>query len=610
MCNVKVSRGSDNPKYQSLSGLSSHLKTNHPQITETNQAKMTNFTATDNCQSESEPVSKKRKMQIFDIKSKKQRADMLQCTIPGWVDTNTKIDTNSEKGQKFHKSIFEMILLDIQPWSVVNDPGFLRHHALIAPNYEIGNEKYYRSMLNPTYEKVKDAMKNLLKEKHADTVSISLDAWSSFHHGYLGMTVHFISENWERVKFCLACSKFDEKHTASNIFQKIENTAQDWDLSDKIKVCLRDNAANVKAAFNEPGCVYKSAGCLNHSLQLVIKKELFCLQSVEDLIQKCRKLCTHASHSNSFYSELYKQQDVQMKNSNRLGLKNDVATRWNSTFYMLERILKLKSAIAATLLNLPSCGIEFSAQDWNICKKLVEILGVFEEATKMLSGSDTCISSCIPIVTTIIKSLEIRSGDNEMMEMKEALKKAMEVRFIDLETTEHYAVATLLDPRFKTHFFRSQIALQKAKSIVLSELDYSKQNQEELVPVSRNPSAENVGFSSMMKKIIAQSQSALSQTPSLKLAKEILDDFLESPISTNSLAFWKEYEKNSTSEIKLALARIAKKFLTPPPTSTEVERLFSTAGDVLSNERNRLLPENLEKMLFCRENLPIINFKY
>jgi hypothetical protein len=78
-----------------------------------------------------------------------------------------------------------------------------------------------------------------------------------------------------------------------------------------------------------------------------------------------------------------------------------------------------------------------------------------------------------------------------------------------------------------------------------------------------------------------------------------LDDFLESPISSNSLAFRKEYEKNSTSEIKLALARIAKKFLTPPPTSTEVERLFSTAGDVLSNQRNRLLPENLEKMLFC-----------
>jgi hypothetical protein len=58
------------------------------------------------------------------------------------------------------------------------------------------------------------------------------------------MTVHFISENWERVKFCLACSKFDKKHTASNIFQKIENTAQDWDLSDKIKVWSRLHSMN------------------------------------------------------------------------------------------------------------------------------------------------------------------------------------------------------------------------------------------------------------------------------------------------------------------------------------------------------------------------------
>jgi hypothetical protein len=277
---------------------------------------------------------------------------------------------------------------------------------------------------------------------------------------------------------------------------------------------------------------------------------------------------------------------------------------------MLERILQLKPAIAATLLNLPSCGIEFSAQDWNICEKLVRILGVFEEATKMLSGSDTCISSCIPIVTTIIKSLEIPTGDNEMMEMKRALKKSMEARFSDLETTDHYSVATLLDPRYKHYFFRSNDAFQEAKNIVFSMLDSTSQLQDKAVPVSRSSSGDNEGFSSMMKKIITQSQTSVSQTPSSKMTKEVLDDFLESPLSSNCLGFWKNYEKNTTIEKKQALATIAKKFLTPPPTSTDVERLFSTAGDILSNERNRLLPENLEKILFCRENIPIINFKY
>ena len=36
----------------------------------------------------------------------------------------------------------------------------------------------------------------------------------------------------------------------------------------------------------------------------------------------------------------------------------------------------------------------------------------------------------------------------------------------------------------------------------------------------------------------------------------------------------------------------------------------STAGDVVTKERNRLNPENAEKLLFCRENLPRLNFRY
>ena len=39
-------------------------------------------------------------------------------------------------------------------------------------------------------------------------------------------------------------------------------------------------------------------------------------------------------------------------------------------------------------------------------------------------------------------------------------------------------------------------------------------------------------------------------------------------------------------------------------------KLFSTAGDVLTNERNRLKPENASKILFLKENLPIVNFQY
>ena len=66
----------------------------------------------------------------------------------------------------------------------------------------------------------------------------------------------------------------------------------------------------------------------------------------------------------------------------------------------------------------------------------------------------------------------------------------------------------------------------------------------------------------------------------------------------------------STKPVERAAAKLAEFYLTPPPSSVDVERLFSTAGDILTNERNRMLPQNAAKILFLRENLPNVNFKY
>jgi hypothetical protein len=38
------------------------------------------------------------------------------------------------------------------------------------------------------------------------------------------------------------------------------------------------------------------------------------------------------------------------------------------------------------------------------------------------------------------------------------------------------------------------------------------------------------------------------------------------------------------------------------------QRLFSTAGQLADDKRSKLLPENLEKLLFLRENILVMNF--
>ena len=66
------------------------------------------------------------------------------------------------------------------------------------------------------------------------------------------------------------------------------------------------------------------------------------------------------------------------------------------------------------------------------------------------------------------------------------------------------------------------------------------------------------------------------QDPKIQLPnRKILNECLESPTSLWCLEFWKEYEEKMILKTKFGLAKIAKRFLTPPPTSTEVERLLS-----------------------------------
>ena len=50
-----------------------------------------------------------------------------------------------------------------------------------------------------------------------------------------------------------------------------------------------------------------------------------------------------------------------------------------------------------------------------------------------------------------------------------------------------------------------------------------------------------------------------------------------------------------------ALISVVKKYLTPPATSTAVERLFSAAGLIMEAKQNRLCPDKLNQLLFVRE---------
>jgi len=58
------------------------------------------------------------------------------------------------------------------------------------------------------------------------------------------------------------------------------------------------------------------------------------------------------------------------------------------------------------------------------------------------------------------------------------------------------------------------------------------------------------------------------------------------------------------------LANLAAIYLSAPGSSVYSERLFSEAGNIYEEKKNRLLPSNAEKLIFLHHNLPLLNFKY
>ena len=74
--------------------------------------------------------------------------------------------------------------------------------------------------------------------------------------------------------------------------------------------------------------------------------------------------------------------------------------------------------------------------------------------------------------------------------------------------------------------------------------------------------------------------------------------------SSDPLDFWK-----SMCQTFPNLSKLARTYLAPPPSSTASEREFKVAKNIQSESRARLLPANLEKLLFLKYNLRALGYR-
>ena len=269
---------------------------------------------------------------------------------------------------------------------------------------------------------------------------------------------------------------------------------------------------------------------------------------------------------------------------------------------MLQRIIEQKDALTTALCLANQTHLCLSDSEKSLISDSITVLGPFLEATENISG-DKYISTplIIPLVNLLKKSM-IRHAS---IPLATKLQSELSCRFAPIEGAFVTAVTTLLDPRFKKLPFTTPSASEHAVSRVTAEISQILQGTDSegqtCDQTTTTASSSSNSTSSLWDSFDASViESTCHRTPHSNAIVEVRRYFEEPNIdrSKNPLEWWKENETRFPN-----LSKIAKKYLCVPGSSVPSERLFSKAGQLVSERRNRLKSENIDKMLFLNHNL-------
>lgn len=148
-------------------------------------------------------------------------------------------------------SILNMMVRDMRPLSMVEDEGFKLMVKSFHPGYNLPSRPHLTQLMERKYEatfgKVKEALKST-KNK----IALTADAWTSVAtEAYLGITCHFLSDDWKLNTFCLTTMPLEERHTGANIAAWIQEAVEKFDIPpSKIVALVHDNGSNIVLAAN------------------------------------------------------------------------------------------------------------------------------------------------------------------------------------------------------------------------------------------------------------------------------------------------------------------------------------------------------------------------
>lgn len=238
-CKVKISHGVTTRKAQNTTNLIRHLKhhpVEHAQFEEVSKGK------TAKAGQSSEPATGQQPLLSF-------------------------LGMSSEKTKAITKKIMEFMVLDDQPFSIVEDRNLIN---FLSPKYTIPSRWYFSDVALPElFNLVSCHTSSRLQAEPETAISFTSDIWTSKISlmSMLSLTATWVDKDFQQ-QVLLHCQEMTGSHTAANIAATFDTMLQRWGLEkNRIHVVLRDNGRNISKALDEGNL--PSLPCMAHTLELV-----------------------------------------------------------------------------------------------------------------------------------------------------------------------------------------------------------------------------------------------------------------------------------------------------------------------------------------------------
>lgn len=479
-----------------------------------------------------------------------------------------------------------------RPFNIVNDDGFrsvidavitlVTKTGMIRVDDIIPSKTTVRSHCSELYGKMRTKLMSSMD--NIDYVNCTTDHWKDTMSGasYMAICIHYYDQQSNKLVSRIIGSFEVGNKCAATIKKDFMTKLTSLGIESKLRMVVMDSASSMIKAFE----AIKWVPCAAHRMPLP-QKYAFIDQENKDNPDPFPQV-TMLLHNAKLLVKKVKKGDFKFDLATRL--KQEVKTRWDSTFDMLQsvsknyQVLMSEESLRQFMDNIPS----------GLLQEIVELLEPFQHLRTQLCSDIKVTFNLVSITYLEIKSIMKPTAKDSpaIVTLKKRFLHYLNEKF---GLCEHHIIATYITPEYrsvpKEHFPKAKVS--DAMTLLRSYLEEVPESDTEETSVSKNiqPEESASPFAKYREKVSEQSSMANELEAYDQLKFSVHD------INCNPLEFW---FLNRTKFPKMY--QTASWLLAAPATNTSSERTFSMLGNMITALRNNLEPDTVNMLSFLSSN--------